>query len=171
MKLTLVEIDASLVKNHKLTQKEEKIVQMQNGCICCTLRADLLEEIANLAEQKEFEYIMRLVRDGGAVLSSSSYLIIESSGISEPIQVCQDLLQPATAALTHPQGRRDFHFAIRRLPRRLNSRGYRTVSSRRSDSICRGANSTRQTDSRRWSQQDCPAGHLCLGRRLYSIHG
>ncbi|WWD19938.1 hypothetical protein CI109_104410 [Kwoniella shandongensis] len=65
-------IDAALVKNHKLTRTDEKVVQMQNGCICCTLRADLLEEIANLAEMKRFDY-----------------LLIESSGISEPIQVAE----------------------------------------------------------------------------------
>ncbi|WWC91819.1 uncharacterized protein L201_006766 [Kwoniella dendrophila CBS 6074] len=65
-------IDASIIKNHQLTQKEEKVVQMQNGCICCTLRADLLEEVANLAEMGTFDY-----------------LIIESSGISEPIQVAE----------------------------------------------------------------------------------
>ncbi|ORX35860.1 putative cobalamin synthesis protein [Kockovaella imperatae] len=65
-------IDAALVKNHKLTRTDEKVVQMQNGCICCTLRADLLEEVATLAEQGAFDY-----------------LLIESSGISEPIQVAE----------------------------------------------------------------------------------
>ncbi|GAA5912529.1 uncharacterized protein JCM6883_005934 [Sporobolomyces salmoneus] len=65
-----VNIDASLVSS--VVQKKETIVSMENGCICCTLRGDLLEEVAKLAEQKQFDY-----------------LVIESTGISEPQQVAE----------------------------------------------------------------------------------
>ena len=65
-------IDASLLSNHRVTQAEEKVVQMQNGCICCTLRGDLLEEVATLASNHEIDY-----------------LLIESTGISEPMQVAE----------------------------------------------------------------------------------
>ncbi|KAI7552202.1 cobW-domain-containing protein [Hortaea werneckii] len=68
-----VNVDASLIRNtHRLTKTEEKVVALQNGCICCTLRGDLLEELVRLAEIAEFDYI-----------------IIESSGISEPEQVAE----------------------------------------------------------------------------------
>merc|ERR1712178_362726 len=65
-------IDAELVKNTGMVQVQEELVQFENGCICCTLREDLLKEIAKLSEQRKFDY-----------------LVIESTGISEPISVAE----------------------------------------------------------------------------------
>ncbi|ANB62270.1 GTP-binding protein [Anoxybacteroides amylolyticum] len=67
-----VNIDAELVRQGGFSRTEEKLVQIQNGCICCTLREDLMKEVE------------RLVDVGGI-----DYIVIESSGISEPIPVAQ----------------------------------------------------------------------------------
>lgn len=68
-----VNVDANLVKSgNALSRTEEKLVEMSNGCICCTLRDDLLREVQKLAGEGRFDYIL-----------------IESSGISEPIPVAQ----------------------------------------------------------------------------------
>lgn len=67
-----INVDAQLVKNGGFSRTEEKLVEMQNGCICCTLRDDLMIEVE------------RLVDNGGI-----DYIVIESSGISEPIPVAQ----------------------------------------------------------------------------------
>lgn len=68
-----VNIDAALVANEvQLNRSEEKLVEMSNGCICCTLREDLLKEVSELARQQRFDY-----------------LVIESTGISEPLPVAE----------------------------------------------------------------------------------
>ncbi|MGV2871950.1 zinc metallochaperone GTPase ZigA [Colwellia sp. E150_009] len=66
-------IDASLVKSEvSLNRSDEKLVEMSNGCICCTLREDLLLEVNKLAKEGRFDY-----------------LVIESTGISEPLPVAE----------------------------------------------------------------------------------
>ena len=68
-----INIDKSMIQSEvELSHKEEKLVEMSNGCICCTLREDLLLEVTKLAEQKKFDY-----------------LVIESTGISEPMPVAE----------------------------------------------------------------------------------
>ncbi|MFN3576136.1 MAG: GTP-binding protein [Tabrizicola sp.] len=66
-----VNIDADLVREGAaLSRSEERLVEMSNGCICCTLRDDLLTEVRRLAAERRFDY-----------------LLIESTGISEPLPV------------------------------------------------------------------------------------
>lgn len=65
-------IDSQLVADAGLVQTEEKLISMENGCICCTLREDLLEEVAQLAKSGKFDY-----------------LVIESTGISEPLATAE----------------------------------------------------------------------------------
>ena len=67
-----INIDAALVEKGgaDLSRTEEKLVEMSNGCICCTLREDLLKQVRQLSKEKRFDY-----------------LLIESTGISEPLPV------------------------------------------------------------------------------------
>ena len=79
-----VNIDADLVRggDAALSRSQETLVEMTNGCICCTLRDDLLQEVRSLAEQGRFDY-----------------LVIESTGISEPLPVA------ATFSFVDEEGR------------------------------------------------------------------
>ncbi|WP_406422513.1 GTP-binding protein [Streptomyces sp. NBC_00873] len=74
-----INIDAALVRGGEaaLSRTEERLVEMTNGCICCTLRDDLLEEVDRLAREGRFDY-----------------LLIESSGISEPMPVAATFAFP-----------------------------------------------------------------------------
>jgi len=68
-----VNVDARLIdEQNVLSRTEEKLVEMSNGCICCTLREDLMLEVEKLANEGRFDY-----------------LLIESTGISEPVPVAQ----------------------------------------------------------------------------------
>lgn len=68
-----VNIDADLLRQDvSLQQVDARLVEMTNGCICCTLREDLLVEVARLADEQRFDY-----------------LLIESTGVSEPLPVAE----------------------------------------------------------------------------------
>ncbi|TVS19564.1 MAG: GTP-binding protein [Planctomycetaceae bacterium] len=72
--MSQVNVDARLIKTGaaNLSRVEEELIEFTNGCICCTLREDLLREVRQLAEQSRFDY-----------------LLIESTGISEPLPVAE----------------------------------------------------------------------------------
>jgi G3E family GTPase len=73
-----INVDAQLVRDGAaLSRVDEKLVEMTNGCICCTLREDLLVEVGRLAREGRFDY-----------------LLIESSGISEPLPVAETFTFP-----------------------------------------------------------------------------
>ncbi|SCU87416.1 LAME_0D10000g1_1 [Lachancea meyersii CBS 8951] len=82
-----VNIDSALIQNNRVCQKEEKLIQLQNGCICCTLRGDLLEELVGICEAGDIDYI-----------------VIESTGIAEPMQVAETFAQEFSDVLLNMPG-------------------------------------------------------------------
>ncbi len=70
-----INIDASLIeKGGNVQQTDNSLVPLQNGCICCTLKNDLIEQIAELASMDQFDYIL-----------------IEASGVCEPVPIAQSI--------------------------------------------------------------------------------
>jgi len=83
-----INVDADLVEREsELTQNDEEIIELSNGCICCRLRGDMLDEVGRLANERDFEY-----------------LLVESSGISEPIPVAQTFARGFEDADFDPTG-------------------------------------------------------------------
>ncbi len=87
-----VNIDAELVKTGGkvgeavLDRVEEKMVELSNGCICCTLREDLLQEVSRLAREQKFDY-----------------LLIEGTGIAEPLPIAQTFTSRMRTAARSPR--------------------------------------------------------------------
>jgi len=80
-----VNIDAALVGGEaQLSRTDEKLVEMSNGCICCTLREDLLREVNDLARAGKFDY-----------------LLVESTGIAEPMPVAETFTFDSLSRLLH----------------------------------------------------------------------
>ena len=67
-----INLDADEIKNSKLIQEEAEMVELHNGCVCCTLRGDLLKSVKRLSEEGTYDY-----------------LVIETTGISEPLPIAQ----------------------------------------------------------------------------------
>ena len=80
-----INLDASEIKKHKLIQEEQEMVELSNGCICCTLRGDLLRTVKALAEDEH----------------NFDYLVIESTGIAEPLPVAQTFTMDVTGDDSH----------------------------------------------------------------------
>ena len=67
-----INVDAEMVRQGGMLQQQEKMIELSNGCICCTLREDLLASLTALAAERRFDHVL-----------------VESSGISEPLPVAE----------------------------------------------------------------------------------
>ena len=67
-----INLDADEIKRHNVLQEEAEMVELHNGCVCCTLRGDLLKNVKKLAEENTYDYA-----------------VIETTGISEPLPIAQ----------------------------------------------------------------------------------
>ena len=81
-----VNIDAKLIADGGFIEEEDKgnVVPLQNGCICCTLKADLMNQIVDIVKLRKFDYIL-----------------IEASGICEPLPIAQTILTLADSTLEY----------------------------------------------------------------------
>ena len=80
-----VNIDASLIqKGGVVSQQDDSLVALQNGCICCSLKMDLLQQLHDLAAQK-------ITNDQSQITNAFDYIVIEASGICEPAPIAQTI--------------------------------------------------------------------------------
>ena len=79
-------IDSEDIAKHKFIQEEAQMVEFHNGCICCTLRGDLLKTVKEIAEDVDVEGAPRW-----------EYLVIESTGISEPLPIAQTFVMDVSS--------------------------------------------------------------------------
>merc|ERR1712178_87163 len=101
-----INLDAEEVKKHRLVQEKSEMVELQNGCICCTLRGDLLRTVKELAEENKYDY-----------------LVIESTGIAEPLPVAQTFVMDVnTGEHQHPPGQEH-------QPQQKSAKGRKQVAS------------------------------------------
>uniref|UniRef100_A0A0G4GHP8 CobW C-terminal domain-containing protein n=1 Tax=Chromera velia CCMP2878 TaxID=1169474 RepID=A0A0G4GHP8_9ALVE len=87
-----INLDASEMKHSRLIQEEATMVELHNGCICCTLRGDLLKTVKALSEEQAFDY-----------------LVVESTGISEPLPVAQTFTMDVDQVEAEEEHDHDIH--------------------------------------------------------------
>ena len=128
-----VNVDAELVRHGGMLHQEEKMVELSNGCICCTLREDLLTSLSSLASEHRFDHVL-----------------VESSGISEPMPVAE-VHMSKVGELTHIKAYQPpphLHSAVRHSLSPSLSHPHRpsaTVRNRRSPSGIRPLESALET--------------------------
>jgi len=90
--MAAINVDAGIVvaDGKKKGREAEKMIEMQNGCICCTLRGDFVIELAKMAKAGDYDYVL-----------------IESTGISEPQQVAESFTADFTKAMMGVDGALD----------------------------------------------------------------